>query len=180
MTPSTEVIPGLAEDLPTISSDGKTYTLNLRQGMKYSDGTPIKASDFKFAVERLFNVWSRRLVVLSRTSSAPSTSRTARPTRSRGITTNDQTGKITIKLKQPSGTFINELGLMFVAPIPQDTPNADDPAGLTNNPPPSSGPFMITNVDAPRSYTLERNPQFKTLQMRAQPMCRTRTSTRSR
>ena len=47
--------------------------------------------------------------------------------------------EITIELKQPSGTFLNELGLLFVAPIPQDTPNADDPAGLTNEPPPSAG-----------------------------------------
>src|SRR4051812_24032702 len=44
----TRVIPGLAEDLPEISPDGKTYTLTLRDGLKYSDGTDVKASDFEF------------------------------------------------------------------------------------------------------------------------------------
>ena len=48
---------------------------------------------------------------------------------------------------------------MFAAPVPQTAPKDEV---QTNNPIPSSGPFMITNVDAPRSYELVRNPQFKT------------------
>ena len=51
-----EVIPGLAEDLPKITNGGKTYTLTLRKGLKYSDGTPVKASDFQNAVERMYKV----------------------------------------------------------------------------------------------------------------------------
>src|SRR4051794_36794987 len=47
-----EVVPGLAKALPKISADGKTYTLFLRPGLKYSDGTPVRASDFTHSVER--------------------------------------------------------------------------------------------------------------------------------
>ena len=50
----TEVVPALAEAMPEISPDGKTYTLKLRPNMKYSDGTPIKASDFAYGIQRLF------------------------------------------------------------------------------------------------------------------------------
>src|SRR5262249_38715593 len=50
------VIPGLAKAMPEVSADGKTYTLFLRKGLKYSDGTPVKASDFTFAVERMFKL----------------------------------------------------------------------------------------------------------------------------
>ena len=50
------MVPGLAKGLPKVTNGGKTYTLILRKGLKYSDGTPVKASDFKFAVERLFKV----------------------------------------------------------------------------------------------------------------------------
>ena len=49
----TELIPGLAEDLPEISADGRTYRLRLREGLAYSDGTPVKASDFEQTVKRL-------------------------------------------------------------------------------------------------------------------------------
>ena len=41
-----EVIPGLARSLPKISADRKTYELRLRDGLRYSDGSPVKASDF--------------------------------------------------------------------------------------------------------------------------------------
>ena len=51
-----KVIPGLATGMPKITNGGKTYTLMLQKGLKYSDGTPIKASDFRFAVERMIEL----------------------------------------------------------------------------------------------------------------------------
>src|SRR5882757_10296084 len=48
-----DLIPGLAEAMPTVSSDGKTYTFKLRPNLKYSDGTPVKASDFEHTEKRL-------------------------------------------------------------------------------------------------------------------------------
>ena len=40
------IVPALAEGLPQVSADGLTYTLTLRSGLKYSNGTAVKASDF--------------------------------------------------------------------------------------------------------------------------------------
>ena len=51
-TAGTQIIPSMAEALPTSSDGGKTYTFTLRKGLKYSDGTPVKASDLTFAIER--------------------------------------------------------------------------------------------------------------------------------
>jgi peptide/nickel transport system substrate-binding protein len=65
-----------------------------------------------------------------------------------GIKTDDNTGDITIELTEPNGTFENVLGLMFAAPVPPSTPLDKD---ATNSPPPSSGPFMISKVEAPRT-----------------------------
>ena len=53
-----ELIPGLAERLPEISADGMTYRLRLREGLKYSDGTAVKASDFEHTVKRLLALGS--------------------------------------------------------------------------------------------------------------------------
>jgi peptide/nickel transport system substrate-binding protein len=155
----TEVVPGLAEALPEISDDGKTYKLKLRSGMKYSDGTDIKASDFTYAIQRLFKADSGGSVFYSGIVGAPEYAEGTADTIS-GIVTDDATGDITITLDGPNGTFENVLGLMFSAPVPPSTPLADD---ATNNPPPSSGPFMISSVEAPQTMTLERNPNFQTV-----------------
>ncbi|MFB5191806.1 ABC transporter substrate-binding protein [Alicyclobacillus fastidiosus] len=38
-----------------VSSDGKTYTFHLQKGVKFSNGDPLKASDFVFELERLLD-----------------------------------------------------------------------------------------------------------------------------
>ena len=50
------LVPYLAQDMPKVSADGKTYTLTLRKGLKYSDGTPVKASDFAATIERDYKI----------------------------------------------------------------------------------------------------------------------------
>ncbi|CAN5374902.1 ABC transporter substrate-binding protein [soil metagenome] len=155
----TQVVPGLATDMPEVSEDGKTYKLTMRPDMKYSDGTPIKASDFTYAIQRLFKADSGGSVFFSGIVGAPEYADGTADTIS-GIVTDDATGDITITLDGPNGTFENVLGLMFAAPVPPSTPLADD---ATNSPPPSSGPLMITSVEAPQTMTLERNPNFQTV-----------------
>ncbi len=141
----TQVVPGLAETMPEISPDGLTYKLKLRPNMKYSDGTPIKASDFTYAIQRLFKADSGGSVfydvIVGAKEYAAGTADTIT-----GITTDDTTGDITIALTEPNGTFENLLGLMFAAPVPPTTPLDED---ATNSPPPASGPFMISNGRRP-------------------------------
>lgn len=55
-----QLIPRAAVEVPTvqnggISSDGKTYTIKLRPGQKYSDGSPVLAKDYVYAVKRFVN-----------------------------------------------------------------------------------------------------------------------------
>ncbi|MBJ7341764.1 ABC transporter substrate-binding protein [Mycolicibacterium sp.] len=155
----TEVVPGLAKDMPQVSADGKTYKLTLRPNMKYSDGTPIKASDFTYAIQRLFKANSGGSVFYEGIVGAKAYADGTAPTIT-GITTDDASGDITIALEKPNGTFNNVLALMFAAPVPPTTPLDKD---ATNTPPPSSGPFTITKVEAPQTLTMERNPNFKTV-----------------
>jgi peptide/nickel transport system substrate-binding protein len=155
----TQVVPGLAKGMPDISADGKTYKLTLRPNMKYSDGSPIKASDFTYGIKRLFKADSGGSVFYEGIVGAKDFADGKADSIS-GITTDDNTGDITIQLEDPNGTFNNVLGLMFAAPVPPSTPLDKD---VTNTPPPSSGPFMISAVDAPRTLTMVRNPQFKTV-----------------
>ena len=44
------VTPDLADGMPTISADSKTWTVKLRKNAKWSDGTPITADDVVMTV----------------------------------------------------------------------------------------------------------------------------------
>src|SRR6267378_2867686 len=46
-------IPAAAKDQPKVSADGKTYTYTVRDGLKYSDGKPLTADNFKYGWQRL-------------------------------------------------------------------------------------------------------------------------------
>jgi peptide/nickel transport system substrate-binding protein len=159
-----EVIPGLAKEMPKISNGGKTYTLFLRPGLKYSNGKPVKASDFPYAVERLFKVNSGGSPFYTSIVGAEKFAETKKggiP----GIKADDKTGEIQIELEKPRGTFTNELGLMFVAPVPKGTPMED----LSANPPPSTGPYTITKSQPGRGWEVERNPYWEKANSKAMP-----------
>jgi peptide/nickel transport system substrate-binding protein len=47
--------PQLASDVPKVSSDGLTYTVPLRTGVKFTDGTPFNAAAAKQGLDRLLN-----------------------------------------------------------------------------------------------------------------------------
>ncbi|MDQ6603271.1 MAG: peptide ABC transporter substrate-binding protein [Chloroflexota bacterium] len=54
------LVPRAAMEVPTqqnggISSDGKTYTVKLRPGQKFSDGSPVTAKDYVYAIKRFIS-----------------------------------------------------------------------------------------------------------------------------
>ena len=146
------IVPYLAQDLPKVTNGGKTYTMTLRKGLKYSDGTPVKASDFTASIVRDFKVDSPGVgffggIVGSDNAKSGSIS---------GIQTNDATGKITINLKAPQGDFENILATTFAALVPANSPAKDSSA----SPLPATGPYMIKSYKANKSAVVVRNPNF--------------------
>ena len=155
-----ELIPGLAEDLPEISADGKTYKLTLRDGLKFSDGTPVVASDFEHTIKRVLNLESGGSAFYQTIEGATEYLEKGDPEGDiSGIETNDQTGEITIKLTEADSSFSNILAMWFAGIVPGDTPFKN----LTEDPPPGVGPFMITESVPNRQFVLEKNPEFEKL-----------------
>ena len=119
--PGGKVIPGLAQDFPTVSSDGKTYTLTLRQGLSYSDGSPVKASDFTYTIERALKLnWGGKSFFTGYIKGAEAYD-TGKSHTISGIEADDNTGKITITLTKPYGAFLNVL----VVPVGRPGPDRD-------------------------------------------------------
>jgi oligopeptide transport system substrate-binding protein len=47
-----QIVPDLAEAMPDVSADGKTYTFKIRRDAQFHDGRPVTAEDFKYSLDR--------------------------------------------------------------------------------------------------------------------------------
>ena len=62
---TTDLVPQLATEMPTISDDGLTYTIPLRQGVTLHDGTPFNAEVMAFSLQRFMENGGRPAYLLS-------------------------------------------------------------------------------------------------------------------
>jgi peptide/nickel transport system substrate-binding protein len=155
----TELIPGLAQRLPHISPNGKRYVFTLRRGLVYSNGAPVKASDFKYTIERAIRLgWGGKHFLTDHIVGAREYESGAAK-RISGITTDDATGRIEILLRHPYGPFGNVLALPATGVVPSGTPMED----LSRNPPPGVGAYRIADVVPNRGWTMVKNPRFEQL-----------------
>jgi peptide/nickel transport system substrate-binding protein len=152
-----DLIPGLAEAMPTISSDRKTYTFKLRAGIKYSDGSPVVASDFEHTIKRLmflggpFSSFSNVIEGVPEYLAAKKQNADIT-----GITSKDDTGEITVKLSNPDSKFLFAIALVSAAP----TPAAKSPFKASTGDMPGAGPFTMTVQNPTRQLTLTKNASF--------------------
>ena len=152
-----QVIPGLATALPTVTDGGKTYTVTLRKGLVYSNGQPVKASDFAYTMERSLKIpWGGSGQFYGGTIKGAAAYASGKSKTISGITTDDTTGKITIHLISPYGAFDNVLAFPSSGLVPAGTPMKNEP----NTPPPGVGPYMITNVVPNASFSVVKNPHW--------------------
>jgi peptide/nickel transport system substrate-binding protein len=154
-----QLVPYLATTLPRISKDRRTYSLTLRDGLTYSNGAPVEASDFKATVERDFRLDSVGAAFFRNVEGAEAFAH--RPKRQkrgiRGIVVDDATRSIVIHLKAPQADFSNVLASEFAAPVPADAPAAD----TSLHPLPATGPYVIKSYQPKSGIVEERNPNFQ-------------------
>ena len=153
----TEIVPGLAEEVPEPTNNGKTYKFKLRDGLVYSDGSKVKASDFENTMKRLLklgSVWSGFYSGIE--GATEFTEKGNFKADIRGIETNDQTGEISITLTEPDTKILYALAEPYAAP----TPAAKSPPRSLKQPPPGVGPYTLEVVDFSREWVLRKNPKF--------------------
>jgi len=152
------LVPYLAESMPKISADGKNYKFTLRDGLKYSNGKAVKATDFRCTIERDFKMDSPGVGFYSDISGVSGSSGYAETKKGHisGIVTNDANRTVEIKLDQPRGDFLYILAMEFSHFVPCGTPASDQ----STHPIPATGPYMVQSYRPNRSITMVRNPNY--------------------
>ena len=161
----TQLVPDLATSLPTPTDGGRTYTFRLRPGIRYSTGRPVRATDFRFTLERFYALLSPVTDYDGIVGGAQCRKHPKRCDLSRGIVANDVARIVTFHLVRPDPYFLHKLAGPAAYVLPAGTPPR--PAGT--HPLPATGPYMIATYRPRRLLRLVRNPFFHEWSPAAQP-----------
>lgn len=123
----------------TPSADVKTWTVHLRDGLKFSDGKPITANDVIFTLNRITD------------PKAPLAGATGLNGLERDAMTAKDAQTIVIPFKQPVATFPDVVAQYNMGIVP---------VGYNPKQPVSSGPFMLQSFTPGQQSTFVKNPYY--------------------
>ena len=151
-----KIQPEAATGFPIISKDGKTYTITVKKGFQFSDGKPVTAANFAFAINRVLNptMQSPAATFISNIVGAQAVLDNKAKTASGVIVKGN---KLTIKLTQADGGMLAKLGMPFFQALEPSL--AIDPKGV--NAYPSAGPYYIASREVGRQIIVKRNTHYK-------------------
>ena len=150
------LVPDAAVGFPRVSRDGKTYTFTVKNGLQFSDGSPVTAAAFKRAFERAADPRQASPAIAFMHDVVGADARNEGKAASvTGITAKGQT--LSIRLTQANPTFLAEIAMPFFAAVKPSM--AVDSHGL--NVYPSAGPYKIVSRSVGSQLVLERNTFYK-------------------
>lgn len=155
-------VPGLAKSV-AISDDGKTYTFQLRDNLKWSNGTVLTAADFVFAWKRLVDPATQgpNAYLLDSVVNSYDVRTAAKPVSELGISApDDQT--FVVKLAQAQPSFLSVVSIAWLAPQNEAyvTEEGDDYGKISENLI-YSGPFALEDWNQTGdNWTLVKNKNY--------------------
>jgi len=136
---------GLLPDLASswaIAANGLTYTFHLRPDAKFSNGTPVTASDVVFSIDRaraFAGGWGFLLTAV-KTITAP------------------DPHTVVITLSQPHAPLLADLAMYAYSVVPESLVKSQGASFFQH--PVGSGPFMVTSYSPDSEVDLAANPYF--------------------
>lgn len=149
--------PEVAEGMPEVSADGKTYTFTIRSGFKFSPPSTeeVTAETFKFVIERnLHPKMASPAASFSKDIVGATEFNEGKAKSVSGVTVDGN--KLTIKLTQVAPDFLSRIAMPFFCAIPLGTPVNPKGEELV----PMAGPYYITKRIPSRTFELARNPNY--------------------
>lgn len=142
MVPTQPPNPMLASGQPTWSADGKSVTIPIRTGVKWSDGKPFTASDVAFT----FNMLKANPKLF--TSGAPVvTSATAASATS-----------VTLSFATPQIANFFAIAQVYIVPA-HIWSKVSDPSTFSDGSPVGTGPYVLDHF-SPQGFTLKENAGY--------------------
>ncbi|GAB3934272.1 ABC transporter substrate-binding protein [Kribbella albertanoniae] len=154
------LVPDLAADLGTRSADGLTWTFKLKSGIKYHDGTPVKAEDYAYAIKRsfaheLYDAGPSYQLQYFKDGGKYKGPYTENGQNYAGVETPDDRTLI-IHLAKPFDDLPYYASFPMFTPIPQ----AKDTKKNYEQKPMTTGPYQVASYTAGSELKLTKNPNW--------------------
>jgi peptide/nickel transport system substrate-binding protein len=162
-----DVVPDIAEKIPTPTNGGRTWVFKIRKGIRFSNGKEVTPADVRASFQRIFKVKSPTsggfyagIIGADACLKKPATC-----TLKGGVSANEAARTVTINLKAPDPEFKYKLAVPHASILPAGSPPRD--AGTT--PLPGTGAYYFASYNPTKQLLLKRNPHFKQWSAAAQP-----------
>lgn len=156
----TGVEPACAESY-TVSEDGLTYTFKLREGLKWSDGSPLTAADFEYS-------WKRELKQDTASAAAwqlyyikngEAYNNGQCEADEVGVKAIDDT-TLEVVLNNPTPYFVNLTAANNFAPVKKEAVEGAEVWTKSADTYVCNGPFMMAEIRPQEGYSLVKNPNY--------------------
>lgn len=157
-----EVVPGNAESWD-INEELTVFTFHLREGLKWSDGTPLTAKDYVYAALRVLTPETGAQYVNMISDYVVNAQEYYEGTASAedvGIKAVDD-NTLEFTLKAPCPFFIDLVSMWVYFPVQEATVEANGDKWTTSaDSYIGNGPFKVTQITPGESYVLEKNENY--------------------
>lgn len=154
------VEPACAESY-TVSDDGLTYTFKLKEGLKWSDGSPLTAADFEYS-------WKRELKQETASTAAwqlyyikngEAYNNGQCEADEVGVKAIDDT-TLEVVLNNPTPYFVNLTAANNFAPVKKEAVEGAEVWTKSAETYVCNGPFMMAEIKPQEGYSLVKNPNY--------------------
>jgi len=155
-----KLVPEVASNF-TVSNSGKRYTFTIRKGFKFSDGKPVTANNFKYAIIRTANktLASPGRTFITDPNGTNIVGAEAGGTSVSGVKAKGN--KLTVNLSKADGTFMAKITMPFFQATSTKLPLTKEVVNVSGNNLPSAGPYYMSRNDVNQLTSIRQNKYWK-------------------
>ncbi|MBQ3010960.1 MAG: ABC transporter substrate-binding protein [Oscillospiraceae bacterium] len=154
---STEIVPSLAVDY-NVTNEGLTYNFVLREGVQFSNGSALTASDMQYTFERLLTAGGVNDDIPLEVKGAEAL-KNGEADSLEGFVVEDDT-HFSITLNTANAGFLAELTGPAMSVVDKETMESVDNFGIACEDTIGTGPYIVTEWVVNDHYTLEANANY--------------------
>jgi len=145
----------VSRGFPRVTNGGRMYTFTIRNGFRFSDGTPVTAASYARAFERALSPKMQSPAasflgdVVGASAMLAGKAKTVAGVKASGNT-------LTVRLTKPAPDFLSRIAMPFFCAVPANLPiNADGVNVL-----PGAGPYYVSSKEVNKRIVLRKNPHY--------------------